>query len=102
VLYDKVIDRLAERRWGVDAYGFLADPALMHKVESFPFGSITQDGYRGALDRMELIARMGIMSAVLRVRGRRRDEKEFRSVQLVWARSVIGRLVEGLPLPAAK
>jgi hypothetical protein len=93
ILYDAVIQQLATGTWGIDAYDFLANPQAMHKVASFPFGMITQDGYRGPLDRMELVARMAVMSVVLRVRGRRRREKDFRDFQIEWARSVIGRLL---------
>lgn len=89
--YDDVLKSLEIEQWGVDSYAFLADPAAMHKVESFPLGMITQDGYRGALDKIDLVARMMVMSAVLRVQSRRAIEREFRTFQVEWARDVIGR-----------
>lgn len=95
--YDSILDKLETEHWGIDSYAFLAEPAAMHKVGSFPLGIVTTDGYHGGIDRVELVARMAVMSVVLRVGSRRRLEREFRNFQLDWARGVIGRVFEGTP-----
>lgn len=91
-IYASFLQGLDEGSWKVDSYILLAHPGAMHLIPSFPFGLLTRDGYRGAMDRAELAARMLIMSVVLRVRGRRRQERDFRKWQLAWAQQVIGRL----------
>ena len=69
----------------------------MHKVASFPMGVVTADGYHGALPLIDLVGRMALMAAVLRVEGRRRAEREFRQFQVAWARDVLNRLMDGMP-----
>ena len=96
-VYDPFFDKLRTGEWGVDSYDFLADPASMHKIGSFPMGVITADGYHGALPAPDMAARMAIMGLVLRTQSRRRAEKQFRQFQLEWAREVLGRLMDGGP-----
>jgi hypothetical protein len=95
--YDRVLDSLENLEWGVDSYAFLAQPSAMNAVASFPMGIVTADGYHGSIEKIELAARMALMSAVLRVQSRRRAEREFRQFQMDWARDVITRLIDGAP-----
>ena len=92
-IYDLVLDKLTTAHWGIDSYDFLARPAAMHAVDSFPMGLVTTDGYLGSLDKGELAARMALMGAVLRSQSRRRAEKEFGKCQIDWGRNVIARLI---------
>jgi hypothetical protein len=97
-IYDPVLDKLANMHWGVDSYDFLAQPAAMHAVGSFPMGIVTSDSYLGSLPKDDLDARMVIMGAVLRSQSRRRAEREFRRFQDAWAHDVIARLIgENVP-----
>jgi len=100
-IYDTVLDNLETGQWGIDSYDFLALPAAMNAVGSFPMAVITADGYHGSLDRIELAARMAGMSAVMRVQSRRRAERDFRQFQLDWAREVLARLIGDNAPPAA-
>ena len=92
-LYDSILGSLESGEWGIDSYEFLAEPAAMHAVGSFPLGMVTTDGYLGSLDAAEIAARMVLMGAVLRTQSRRRAEREFRQFQRAWGRSVVGRLI---------
>jgi hypothetical protein len=92
--YDPILKKLESGEGGVDSYSFLADPAAMHRVQTFPVGIITQDGYWGPLDKAELVARMLVMSGVLRVKSRRRVEREFLDFQLAVAHDALCRLIE--------
>lgn len=96
-VYDPVHEQLRSGTWAVDCYDFLAEPAAMHEVASFPMGVVTADGYHGALPLIDLVGRMALMAAVLRVEGRRRAEREFRQFQVAWARDVLNRLMDGMP-----
>ena len=92
-LYDAILEKLEAGEYGIDSYDFLAQPAAMHAVGTFPLGMVTTDGYLGSLDKTELAARMVLMGAVLRTQSRRRAEREFRDFQAAWARDVFGRLM---------
>lgn len=81
-IYDAVLEPLTQGAWDIDSYDFLADPAAMHKVPMFPMGTILADGYYSPLPHIELVARMAIMSMVLRVRSRRREERDFLRFQM--------------------
>jgi len=76
-VYASVLRDLAEEKWFVDSYSLLADPSAMNLIQSFPIGFVTQDWVGGAIDKIELSARLIIMSIVLRKKSRSRDEREF-------------------------
>jgi hypothetical protein len=74
-LYSMILRDLADGKWNVDSYTVLADPAAMHLLPSFPVGMILQDGYQpGEMDRAEFGARTMVMSFMLHVHSRSRDE----------------------------
>ena len=98
-LYDTILDKLTTREWGIDAYDFLAKPAAMHAIGSFPLGIVTTDGYMGSMEKNELAARMALMGVVLRTQSRRRLEREFREFQVDWARGIFSRLVGDVAPP---
>jgi hypothetical protein len=95
VIYQSVLNDVEAGKWGTDPYWLLASPAAMNGVPSFPMGFLTRDGFRGAgLDRDILIARMFLMSVVLRVKSRRKLEKAVQERLAGWAQDVFGRLME--------
>ena len=95
VIYNSVLDSIEAGEWGCDSFWLLAEPAAMNGVPSFPMGFLTRDGFRGAgLDRNILIARMFLMSIVLRVKSRRKLEKAVQERMVGWAQDVLGRLME--------
>jgi hypothetical protein len=91
-VYDSVLSKLENGDWGIDSYDFLAQPKAMFSVGTFPLGIVTTDSYLGPLEPAELAARMVLMGAVLRSRGRRKAQREFEEFQADWARSVINRM----------
>jgi len=97
LVYKPVLDQIESNAWGAHPFWLLADPATMNGVPSFPMGFLTRDGFRGGggLDRDILIARMFLMSVVLRVRSRRRTEKAVREQLGAWAQGVLVRLTGG-------
>lgn len=95
-IYDKFIDELEAERNGVDAYTLLAEPDAMNRIGMMPCALVTADNVHAALISMtyeELLGRMVMMSLVLRVAGRRREQLEIENFQLQWAREVLDRLV---------
>jgi tetratricopeptide (TPR) repeat protein len=70
-IFDDVLDRVAERAWGVDEIDLLANPCAAGKVKSFPLTVVTKDGPLGAnldgskLDVGELGRRLALGNLVL-------------------------------------
>lgn len=77
MFYLEALKALAAEEWGIDSYTLLAQPEAMHRVKCFHCGLITHDGYLGDMDKSELAMRMVIMATVLRVRSRRREERNI-------------------------
>ncbi len=90
-VYAGLLRDLADGKWQVDSYELLADPEAMQRMPGFPLGLATRDGLLGSIDRVELTARLILMSIALKVRSRARDERDFEKAFTNWAQSLLGR-----------
>jgi hypothetical protein len=95
-IYDSVLRDLSEGKWNADSYTLLAQPEAMHLVPIFPCGLLTRNRFRGIkMEPSELVARMYLMSIVLRVKSRRRLERQILKEQSIWGQEVLVRLFSG-------
>lgn len=99
-IYDRVLDALRTRRWGIGSYELMADPKAMHSIDSFPLGFVTRSQCLAPFGTGEKAARLWLMGAVLRSRTRRRDQREFEKFAVRWAQDVLNRQF-GLGMTAA-
>jgi hypothetical protein len=89
VVYSSVLGELSSGALGVDSYSFLAEPEAMHRVKKFPIGLLLRDSHRlGSLKRGEFFGRLMIMSFVLHVHHRSRDENSFEEAIRDWSPSL--------------
>jgi hypothetical protein len=90
VPYDKIIEQLGSGAWGVSCYSFLADPTAMQPMH-FPLGIVLQDGAMGVIEDWDLLGRLTMMAIVMRVRGRRRMQRQIHEYQMSWANEMRDR-----------
>ncbi len=95
-IYDSILRDLSEGKWNADSYTLLAQPEAMHLVPRFPCGLLTRNSFRGiGMERSELVARMLLMSIVLRVKSRRKLERKILKEHSIWGQEVLMRLFSG-------
>lgn len=90
-IYDLVLDRLRDRRWGIGTYELLADPQAMHAIDSFPLGLVTRSQSHSPFEADERAGRLWLAGTVLRSRSRRRDQRYFERFAVTWAQDVLNR-----------
>jgi hypothetical protein len=75
-VYDAFIEDLQAEREGVDAYAVLAEPAALRKLDRLPFVLATKDSFHhgAGVTHDEMLGRTLMMSFMLRVASRRREE----------------------------
>jgi phage protein U len=87
-VYRGMLQDLAAGAWGMDSYELLSDPSAMLRMARFPIGLALKDGYTGLPDRTELVARLEIMSIVLRVRSLAREQRDYEKALVGWLDSL--------------
>jgi len=94
-IYDGFIQDLESRRWGVDAYAVLADPSALGRMGSFPIDMITTDSLHagGGVPREDMLAHLAMMSLMLRVASRKREEVRGQRYLDAWSKDVMTRLL---------
>jgi hypothetical protein len=97
MIYDSALRDLEEGKWNADSYTLLAQPEAMHLVPTFPCGLLTRNSFRGiGIEQPELVSRMLIMSIGLRVKSRRRLERQILKEQRIWAQEIVARFMSAL------
>jgi hypothetical protein len=90
LVYDSFIQDLESQRWGVDAYAVLAEPSALGRMGTFPKVMVTNDScYFDGVSREIMIASATIMSLVLRVASRKREERTTWGVMRLLARTLL-------------
>jgi hypothetical protein len=94
-IYDSFIRDLESRRFGVDAYTVLSEPAALGRMDRFPIAMVTTDSFHpaGGVTQEDMLARLVMMSLALRVASRRREEVRGQRYLDAWGRDVMMRLL---------